>query len=92
MYQDLMKRLVVVCGLLVAGIAFVINLVNGADMLHAAFMALCVMFAASTVIMVAFQTVAQVLFKHLEERRRVQRMMAENEFQTEQKKLHQKTH
>lgn len=86
MYQDLMKRLVAVCGLIVAVVCFLVNLANGADVLYSAFMALCVMFAASVVIMLAFQAVAQVLFKHLAERRRVQRMMVENEFSQEQRK------
>jgi|GEM_PF-3253645 len=89
MYQDLMKRLVVTCGLLVAVVCFIVNLMGGNDVLYAAFMAVCVMFAASTVIMVAFQAVAQVLFKHLDERRRAQRMVAESEFTQVQSKHQQ---
>jgi len=78
MYAEIMRRLVVMLGILVALICFIINMCMGADFFHSAFMALCVMFAASSVIMVAFQAVSQVLFKHLEERQRVKRMMKEN--------------
>ena len=79
MYAEIMKRLVVMLGVTVALICFIINISLGADFFYAAFMALCVMFAASAVFMIAFQAVAQVLFKHLAERQRVKRMMRESE-------------
>ncbi len=79
MYMEIMRRLVVMLGIVVALACFIINMCLGADFFHSAFMALCVMFAASAVIMVTFQAVSQVLFKHLEERQRVKRMMKENE-------------
>lgn len=79
MYSEIMKRLVVMLGIVVAILCFTFNMIMGADFFHSAFMALCVMFAASSIIMVAFQAVSQVLFKHLAERQRVKKMMHDNE-------------
>jgi sensor domain CHASE-containing protein len=39
------------------------------DILYSAFWALCVLFAVSTVFLVALQAIAKVLFKHLSERK-----------------------
>lgn len=90
MYVNLMRRLVIVLATLVAVICFVINIMLGGDFFYSAFMALCVLFVSSVIIMVAFQAVAQVLFKHLEEKRKVQKMMADKNLAQAQKKASNK--
>ena len=75
MYQNILRRLVIVLAAIVALISFAVNMMAGADFFDSAFRSLCVLFASAVVFMVAFKAVAQVLFKHLEERKRVQKMI-----------------
>jgi len=77
MYVHLLRRVVIMLAVLVSVICFFVNLSHGGDFFYSAFMALCVLFASSLVIMYALQAITGVLFKHLEEKRRVHRMMAE---------------
>ena len=77
MYYHLMRRLVITLAIIVSIASFTINLSMGGDFLHSAFMALCVLFASSIVIMISLQSISKVLFKHLEERRRAQHLAAE---------------
>jgi len=70
MYNNLMHRIVILCGFGVALLCFIWkNMIMGEDLLYSAFISLCVMFAVSIVFLIAMQSVAGVLFKHLSEKK-----------------------
>ena len=73
MYNTLLHRLVIMSAFAVALCCFVWNIYSSGDLLYSAFIALCVLFAASIVFLIALQTVAQVLFKYLNEKRSLQK-------------------
>jgi hypothetical protein len=81
MYTSLIHRIVIFCGFSVALICFSWNLfVRGNELLMSAFVSLCVMLGVSTVLLLAMQSVAQVLVKHLTEQRRLHSLaLAEQE-------------
>lgn len=72
MYNNLMHRIVVLCGFAVALLCFIWNMMRSGDILYSAFISLCVMFAVSIVFLIAMQSVAGVLFKHLSEKKNQQ--------------------
>ncbi len=85
MYVHLLRRIVIMLAVVVSVICFFVNLSRGGDFFYSAFMALCVLFASSLVLMFALQAIAGVLFKHLEEKRKVQQMMAERNQKNDRK-------
>ena len=73
MYNTLLHRLVIMSGFAVALCCFIWNFYKSGDIFYSAFVSLCVLFAASTVFLIAIQTVAKVLFKYLHEKRGLQK-------------------
>lgn len=73
MYNTLLHRLVIMSGFAVALGCFIWNFYSSGDLFYSAFVSLCVLFAASTVFLIAIQTVAKVLFKYLHEKRNLQK-------------------
>jgi len=69
MYNNLMHRIVILSGFAVALLCFVWNMMKSGDILYSAFVSLCVLFAVSTVFLIATQSIAGVLFKHLSEKK-----------------------
>jgi len=86
MYTGVMQKIVLMSGFLVALICFAWNMYSSGDILYSAFVALCVLFAASTVFLIAVKSIAQVLFRHLNEKKMEQmKMMAEKKRQEQHK-------
>lgn len=69
MYNNLMHRIVILSGFAVALLCFIWNMMKSGDILYSAFISLCVLFAVSTVFLIATQSIAGVLFKHLSEKK-----------------------
>jgi len=86
-YTDLIHRIVVTLGFIVAVICFSCNMFWGRDLLYSAFVSLCVFFAVSTVLLMTLQGVAQVLLKHLSEKKKMQAMVENEQQEQESKKL-----
>jgi ABC-type transport system involved in cytochrome bd biosynthesis fused ATPase/permease subunit len=81
---------VIIAGFLVSMISFAWNMFTGNDLLYSAFVALLVMFAASTVFLIATRAIAQVLFKHLQAKRvEMQNIIDERQKQEREKKRQQ---
>lgn len=72
MYNSLIHRIVILSGFAVALMCFVWNILKSGDILYSAFLSLCVLFAVSTVFLIALQATAKVLFKHLSEKKAMQ--------------------
>jgi len=72
MSAGLMHRVVILASFIIAVVTFFFNLNTGCDILYAAFWALCVLFGVSIVMLVALQSVAKALLRHLQERQRQQ--------------------
>lgn len=88
----LIHRIVIMVGFLFALIIFFYKIWTGADLLISAFYALCVMFAVSTVFLIAIQSVAQILFKYLREKKMEmhREMMRKREEEREKRRQKQK--
>jgi predicted Holliday junction resolvase-like endonuclease len=65
MFNGILHKVVLACGFIIALISFAWNYHFYNDLLHAAFVALCVLFAVSTVLLIAMQAIARVLYDHL---------------------------
>jgi mannitol-specific phosphotransferase system IIBC component len=72
-------------GFAAALLCFIWNIVKSGDILYSAFVSLCVLFAVSTVFLVALQAIAKVLFKHLSEKRTMQMQEMKRRMQEEAK-------
>ena len=72
MFNGILHKLVLACGFVIALIAFALNYHFYNDLLYAAFVALCVLFAVSTVLLIAMQAIARVLYDHLKEEKEKQ--------------------
>jgi uncharacterized membrane protein len=83
MYSQLIHKIVISLGLFFAALTLVWNLLADRGLFHAAFMALCVLFAASTILLLAFQGVAKVLLTYLSQKREEQRREIERQKQLE---------
>lgn len=90
MYTALIHRIVILFGFLAALISVVWNMLKGRDLLYSGFVGLCVLFAVSTVLLIALKTIAQVLMKHLQEKK-VEQMMRRREEMLAKKKLEEKS-
>lgn len=87
MYTALIHRIVIVCGLFAAVVCFIWNIAAGRELVYSAFMSLCVMFAVSIILLVAFREVARVLLKHLNEKQ--MERMEEQRREAQSKKIGQ---
>lgn len=72
MYTHIIHRIVIFFGLVSAVICLIWNLAAGQELLYSAFISLCVLFASSIVLLIALQSIAKVLLKYLEEKRKEQ--------------------
>ena len=70
MKTDLIHKLVIIVGAVISFMVFAVKLMRGTDLVHAAWESACIMFAISLILLVALQSIAQVLFKHLAEQQR----------------------
>ena len=78
MYREATKRIVVLFSFALAVICLIVNLIQGSDLLHAAFSALCVMLAVSMVLFYVVRGVALVLYGFLKQQSgRAQRTLEE---------------
>lgn len=69
MYMGILNRVVLMLGFAIAVVCFFWNVNSSGDLLYSAFVALCVLFASSTVFLIALRAIAQVLFRHLHEKK-----------------------
>lgn len=70
--NNLLHRVVILVSFMVAIVSLVWNYAISGDLLYAAFIGICVLFAVSIVMLLALESVARVLFKHLAEKQRAQ--------------------
>ncbi len=70
MYTSLIHRIVIIIGFLSAIICFIWNVMNEREMLYSAFMAFCVSLSISLIFLFAIKTIANILFKYLNEQRK----------------------
>ncbi len=70
MYLSLIHRIVIILGFISAVISFTWNMMNNREMLYSAFMAFCVSLAISLIFLFAIKTIANILFKYLNEQRK----------------------
>jgi uncharacterized BrkB/YihY/UPF0761 family membrane protein len=84
MYAKIIHRIVILFGLLFAIITLIWNLLADRGLLHSAFMAFCVLLAASTILLFAFQAIARVLLAYLNQKRQEQQREIERQKQLEQ--------